>query len=82
MPKSSRLRAGRVYLLLTLVCLLSIPWWATETLNGMLFGYPSWAVYSVAMSVLFALTIIAVIGRAWDRLALLEPETEETQRDA
>ncbi len=82
MPKTSRPRAGRIYLLLTLTCLLSIPWWATETQNGMLFGYPSWAVYSVLMSVLFGLTIVLVIGRFWDRLAAMEPETaEEMRRD-
>ncbi len=54
-------------LLLPLALLaLSVPWPFVADSGRRLLGLPVWAVYSLAMAALFAITVAVMIGRCWE----------------
>ena len=55
----------RLYLLIAVMLLLTVPWWFTEVSDRHVFGMPVWAAYSLGMSVLFAVVMVALLSRFW-----------------
>jgi len=55
---------------------LTVPWFFTNFDNKMVWGFPLWALYSISMSVLYAMLIAILIGRYWD-ISAGKDENEE-----
>ena len=61
--------AGKRSLLfgITLAALiLTVPWFFFEESDTRIFGFPNWAAYAVAASVIYAALIAFCVGRFWD----------------
>jgi len=56
----------RLYLLIAIMLLLTVPWWFSASTEGRVFGMPVWAAYSLGMSVLFAVVMAALLSRFWN----------------
>ena len=56
-----------LYIPLALLLVASIPWGFAEDSTVRLWGFPSWAIYSVAISFVYACVISAFVSRFWDK---------------
>lgn len=45
--------------------MLTVPWFFTDFNQNIVFGFPIWAIYSICMSILYAVIIAVLIGRYW-----------------
>lgn len=53
-----------------------MPWFFTDFNGAIVLGFPLWAIYSLSMTVLYAVTIAVILGRYWNDLAD-EDDSEE-----
>ncbi|MFQ5581776.1 MAG: hypothetical protein ACE5F3_03995 [Mariprofundaceae bacterium] len=56
----------RLYLLIAVLLILTVPWWFTVPADRQILGMPAWAAYSLGMSVLFAVVMAALLKRFWE----------------
>lgn len=55
-----------LYTIILLFLLAAIPWGFAEGSEGRLWGFPSWAVYSLTVSFLYACVVSVFVSRYWD----------------
>lgn len=55
-----------LYTIILLFLLAAIPWGFAEGSEGRLWGFPSWAVYSLVVSFFYACVVSAFVWRCWD----------------
>jgi len=48
--------------------LLSVPWLFTGTSDTMIMGFPTWAFYNIAVTFVYALFLIFLLGTMWDKM--------------
>lgn len=44
---------------------MTVPWFFTDFNGAIILGFPAWALYSICMTVLYAVIIAVLIGRYW-----------------
>ncbi len=55
-----------LYTILFLLLVAAVPWLFPEGSTARLGGFPAWAVYSVAMAVIYATVVSTFVWRFWD----------------
>ena len=55
-----------LYTTLALLLLASVPWFFAEGSDTRIGGFPAWAVYSLAISIIYACVISVFVSRFWD----------------
>jgi hypothetical protein len=63
-----------VFLIMTVLLLLNMPWFFSELQKKQILGFPPWALYSLGMMVIFAIVVCYFLGKYWDDLAGDEEE--------
>ncbi len=48
---------------------MTVPWFFTDFNGAIVLGFPLWAIYSLCMTVLYAVIIALLLGRYWKVLA-------------
>ena len=56
---------ARLYALIGLLLVLTVPWWFGSPSDSHIAGLPIWAAYSLAMSILFAVVMAVLLHRFW-----------------
>jgi membrane protein implicated in regulation of membrane protease activity len=74
---SARMRA-KLYPILLLFVLLSLPWVFPAGSAGRIMGFPAWAVYSLFVSFVYACVVSFFVWRFWDS----GEETEDVSKDS
>ena len=55
-----------LYTTILLFLLAAIPWGVAEGSESRLWGFPAWAVYSLAVSFIYACVVSVFVSRYWD----------------
>lgn len=67
---------SRLYLLLAGLLLATAPWPFTQLRVASVFGFPPWAVYSLAVTVVLAFAIALMLQYGWEISAGDDPESD------
>ncbi len=67
---------SRIYLSIALLPLLSVPWFFGPSSSAVVLGFPIWALYSLAITLLFSLLLCWILQRYWSLLAEDESDVE------
>lgn len=55
----------RLWLVIAVLLIFTVPWWFTESSDSQMMGMPVWAAYSLGMSVLFAVAMVLLLKYFW-----------------
>ncbi len=59
----------RVCFISALILIASVPWFFTELMPGNILGFPTWAFYSLCITILYAIVIACFFQRYWSLFA-------------
>ncbi|MBU1099482.1 MAG: hypothetical protein KKA84_03680 [Bacteroidetes bacterium] len=60
---------SRIYIVISLLLFLSVPWFFTDPIPTEIYGLPSWGFYSLSVTILFAIVTAFLINRYWEKLS-------------
>jgi len=66
----------RLYILMLVLILLTIPWFFSGITSRIIVGFPSWALYTFIATLIFAIITSYILGKYWN-LSARELEEEE-----
>ena len=56
----------RLYTLMLVLLLLTIPWFFSGPTSRVIAGFPSWALYTFLATLTFAIIISYILGKYWN----------------
>ncbi len=59
----------RVCLISAFLIVASVPWFFTEFISGNILGFPTWAFYSLCITILYAIVTVFFFQRYWSLFA-------------
>ena len=59
----------RVCLISAFLIVASVPWFFTEFISGNILGFPTWAFYSLCITILYAIVTACFFQRYWSLFA-------------
>ena len=62
------MKRSTTILISVLVLILTVPWFFTHDSDKIVFGFPSWAFYSIAMTFGYAVLLVILIGVSWNNM--------------
>ena len=66
---------ARLYILILLLILLTVPWFFSGISSNILIGFPPWALYALLATLIYAIIISYLLGKYWS-LSASEGEGE------
>ena len=66
----------RLYIIMLVLILLTIPWFFSGISPNIIVGFPSWALYTFIATLLYAVITSYILGKYWT-LSARELEQEE-----
>ena len=64
----------RLYILILLFLLLTVPWFFSDISSIIVAGFPPWALYTLLATLLYAVVISYFLGKYWSLSAREEEE--------
>ena len=64
--RSGEIKRLVIFLISFTALVITVPWFFTDFNEEIVFGFPLWALYSLSMSVLYAIIIAVLIERYWN----------------
>jgi hypothetical protein len=68
---------AKIYVFTIAILIASVPWFFFEARHDHILGLPVWALYSLVMTVVYAVAVAIVLQKYWPLLSGAEGDTED-----